>query len=380
MNQNYLAPIDFLTSLTATDQRWWVGEFAVTSGPRILRAANDLEAVRIFLSARANNRNTLSSYVKETNRLLMWCHLVQQKPLSSLDYNDIISFNAWLANPGHEFITQDRQLAGQGRALFYRKGLSVASAKASMRVIAALFNELEMGGYLAANPVRLFMRHQKGRGSAPAPRREPLPGEMLTAIEEWLESLPGLTTERADYGALVAALGYMGLRASEAARNTLGGFHFEESEGVRIYAYTVTGKGNKSRVVPVEKLTQAAFERYRFCRGLPAALESAEGATLPLLGQKTRSGVYRRVRMMRAKVAAYLTTIQDPRAEWFDSANIFPHRMRHTATRRWLDCGVSLEDTQDSLGHSSIDTTRIYDNRPTVKRLKDMVEKVESKS
>lgn len=375
MPENTLPAIISTALPTFSDPEWWVGEFAVTSGPRSMRVSNDLEAVQAFLAARTGNRNTLSSYVKETHRLLFWCKFVHEKPLSGLDYGDILMFNAWLANPGIEFITQDRELAGQGRLLFYRKGLAASSAKAAMRVVAALFNELEIGGYLAVNPVRLFMRHQKGRGSAQVRRRTPMPTEMRDAVEEWHDSLP-FGAERAEYGALVAALLYMGLRASEAANATLGGFHFEESEGVKLYGFTVTGKRDKERVVPVEKRTLEAFELYRLHLGFSQRLEDTVGADERLVGQETRSGVYRRVKLLCGKIEAYLTGRNDPRAAWFAEAAMFPHRFRHTATRRWLDRGISLEAVQDSLGHSSINTTRIYDNRPTVSRLKEMAEKM----
>lgn len=362
--------------LAIKPSKWWRGEGAITSGPRSIRAANDLEAVAIFLAARNGNKNTLSSYTKETRRLLTWCQDVRGKPLSSLAYDDILLYQAWLSNPGTEFVSPDRQLAGHGCLLFYKGGLSNASAKAAMRVVAALFNELEIGGYLSSNPVRLYMRHQKVRGSAPAKRREPIPTEILSAIEEWLGSMPGLSRERAEYGALVAALVYMGLRATEAASATLGGFHFEEAGGVRAYGFTVTGKRGKTRVAPVEDRTREAFEMYRFSLGEPRPIESPEGADRPLIGVATRSGVYYRVKTLCERVAGWLKLKGDPRATWFKDANIFPHRMRHTATRRWLDKGVSLDAAQDSLGHSSINTTRIYDNRPVVNRLREIAEKM----
>lgn len=358
---------------------WWRGEGAVTSGARSIRASNDLEAVQTFLAARQGNKNTLASYIKETNRFLVWCQDVRGKPLSGLAYDDILLFQAWLANPGSEFISPDRQLAGRGRLLFYKSGLAPSSLKAAMRVIAALFNELEIGGYLSSNPVRLYMRHQKGRGSPVVKRREPVPDEMLSAIEEWLESLPGLGVEKAEYSALVAALLYMGLRASEAANATLAGFRVEETKGECLYGFTVTGKRGKTRVVPVEDRARDAFEAYRYHLGYPRRLDAPEGSEHPLVGVLTRSGVYYRLKTLCGRVATWLESNGDDRAAQLRDASVFPHRMRHTATRRWLDGGVSLEAAQDSLGHSSINTTRIYDNRPVVNRLKEISEKMNAK-
>ena len=39
---------------------------------------------------------------------------------------------------------------------------------------------------------------------------------------------------------------------------------------------------------------------------------------------------------------------------------VTPHTLRHTFARTLLAAGVPLNDVADLLGHSSLDTTRIY--------------------
>lgn len=358
---------------------WWRGDGAVTSGARDIEAENDIGAVQTFLKARKDNANTYASYQKEVKRLLIWCQDVCRKPLSALRYNDIQQFADWLASPGPEFISRDRERAGQGRLIFYKKGLSPTSVKAAMRVIAALFNELEIGGYLSHNPARLYARRMKSSGGED-PCREPLPTDILAAIEEWLEGLAESSAEKAEFGALVSALMYMGLRTSEAGAAKLSGFHIVEGVGMRLYGFEVTGRGNKTRVVPVEERVQRTFECYRHSLGLPRPLESHEGGDMPLIGVSSRSGVYNRVRTLCKKVGRWLDSKGDPRADWLNDVPVFPNRMRHTAIRRWLDAGVSLEGAQENLGHANIDTTRRHDNRSLISRLQKVRETMDGKA
>jgi len=39
---------------------------------------------------------------------------------------------------------------------------------------------------------------------------------------------------------------------------------------------------------------------------------------------------------------------------------VTPHTLRHTFARTLLASGISINDVADLLGHSSLDTTRIY--------------------
>ena len=39
---------------------------------------------------------------------------------------------------------------------------------------------------------------------------------------------------------------------------------------------------------------------------------------------------------------------------------VSPHTLRHTFARTWLASGTPINDVADLLGHSSLDTTRMY--------------------
>ncbi len=44
--------------------------------------------------------------------------------------------------------------------------------------------------------------------------------------------------------------------------------------------------------------------------------------------------------------------------------DLHPHRLRHTAATRWLRAGVDIVTVAELLGHSLVETTRLY-TRPT---------------
>jgi len=53
--------------------------------------------------------------------------------------------------------------------------------------------------------------------------------------------------------------------------------------------------------------------------------------------------------------------------------NLTPHVLRHTFAKNLVDAGVRLEKVADLLGHSRLDTTRIY-TRPGQRDLEQAVE------
>lgn len=112
---------------------------------------------------------------------------------------------------------------------------------------------------------------------------------------------------------------------------------------------TITGKGNKVRVVPVVKTLINNLKKY--CN----ILELKENDYLfqnKNCGKLTRVGV-------QYIINKYVNRAREQYPELF-SFNITNHTFRHSKATHLLEAGVNIVYIRDILGHSSITTTEIY--------------------
>ena len=110
----------------------------------------------------------------------------------------------------------------------------------------------------------------------------------------------------------------------------------------------VTGKGQKTRVVPIGEPAQRALRRY---------LETARHALEPVAGEQALFVSRRGRRLSTSDVRRRL-------AKWVREAalagKVSPHTLRHSFATHLLEGGADLRSIQDLLGHASISTTQIY--------------------
>jgi site-specific recombinase XerD len=136
-------------------------------------------------------------------------------------------------------------------------------------------------------------------------------------------------------------------RVQEIADLTIGDFRGEAPATV-----TVTGKGNKTRIVPLMAPTAELIRDYI----REAGLDRAAGRTAPLF--PNRSGT----KMTRAGIAYTLRKYADSaRAENTTLPEVIsPHTLRHSKAMHLLQAGVNLVYIRDILGHADLKTTEIY--------------------
>lgn len=129
-----------------------------------------------------------------------------------------------------------------------------------------------------------------------------------------------------------------GLRIAEALSLTGGDVPLGET-------LTVTGKGNKQRVVPILPIVRAAVADYaaRCPWPLPPAEPLFRGAKGGQLGQ----GMVQKA-MARARIALSLPSTATP------------HALRHSFATHLLGAGADLRSLQEVLGHASLGSTQIY--------------------
>ncbi|MFX1460277.1 MAG: site-specific tyrosine recombinase/integron integrase [Promethearchaeota archaeon] len=106
------------------------------------------------------------------------------------------------------------------------------------------------------------------------------------------------------------------------------------------------GKGNKERIVPIDKTTLEIFNEHLRNR---ISYNSEDYLLVNTWGKKLSPRV----------VQADIKIIKE-RCGFPDSKIITPHVFRHTGATHLRRSGMDISELQDILGHSSPNTTRIY--------------------
>ena len=129
------------------------------------------------------------------------------------------------------------------------------------------------------------------------------------------------------------------------------GLRLGEALGLRVQdltstdRLTVTGKGNKKRIVPLLPIVQNKLHQYK--DACPYALEDRTNFFLGAKGEPLNPAVAQRcLRALRKQ-------LQLP-------DNVTPHALRHSFATHLLASGADLRSLQELLGHSSLSTTQLY--------------------
>lgn len=154
--------------------------------------------------------------------------------------------------------------------------------------------------------------------------------------------------------AVIYTLLYTGLRVGELVSLKKGDVTLSERKGT-IHVRSEVAKGGKERTVPVPKKAREALKMY--VEQLPA--ESDEMLFIGRQGPLAAEG-------LAAVVAKY--------AAWTRLERVTPHILRHTFAYSYLENNNNdLVALADILGHTDLNTTRIY----TKRRLSDLQEGAE---
>ena len=216
-------------------------------------------------------------------------------------------------------------------AALHGKGLSAKSLARVLSGWRGYFGYLVHEKHLAINPV-------EGVKAPKAAKRLPqtLSPDEAVRLVSFADDTPEGIRDRAIFELLYSS----GLRVSEVTGLDIDGIDDATSE-VR-----VTGKGNKTRIVPVGRHAMEAIRRWLKTRG---AFKGASGRALFLGARGRRIGP----RVVQSRIKHWATqqglTI-DPH----------PHMLRHSFASHVLQSSGDLRAVQEMLGHASIASTQVY--------------------
>lgn len=272
---------------------------------------------RAWLAAeRRSSVNTLDAYARDAARFLAFLteHLGHPPSLDDLAALATRDFRAYLAARG---------AAGIGRS-------SLARELSSLR---GLFGWLEREG-LAASPALAALATPRKPLTLPRPLSA---DEALDAVRAAVDAAREPWLGKRDAAVLLLMYG-AGLRIGE----TLG---LDVADRPENGTLRVTGKGNKTRIVPVLPAITAAIDAYlEIC---PYRLAPKDPLFVGARGERLNPGVVQRqVRVLRGMLGLP------------ESAT--PHALRHSFATHLLEAGGDLRSIQELLGHASLAATQRY--------------------
>lgn len=336
-----------------------------------IAAQTDIDALKAWLARFLDTRTTFDSYRKESERLLLWATIELGKPLSSLTHEDLLVYQSFLADPqpANRWVMQ----SGRKWSRFdpdwrpFAGPLAATSQRQAIIILNTMFSWLVNAGYLAGNP--LSLSRQRQRKAKPRITRF-LDDELWLEVKTTIESMPRETDREREHFHrirwLFSLLYICGIRISEVIENSMGAFFCRrDAEGEERWWLEITGKGDKTRLVPATAELMVELTRYRRENGLsPFPLPGEPTPLLLPIGGKqrplTRSAVHLIVKEVFGRAAA---RIRDHGAEHARLADMVQeasaHWMRHTAGSSMANA-MDIRHVRDNLGHSSISTTNTY--------------------
>lgn len=352
-----------------------------------IAATNDVDALKAWLARYHDTKTTFDNYRKEAERLLLWSTIELRKPMSSLTHEDLLAYQHFLADPqpAARWVLKDGRKVARSHAQWrpFAGPLSPNSRRQAIVILNALFSWLVNAGYLAGNP--LSLSRQRSRKAKPRITRY-LAEDAWSEVKLTIDAMPKDTArDREHYFRLrwLFSLLYLcGLRISEVVDTTMGAFFCRrDKDGEERWWLEVTGKGDKTRIVPATDELMVELARYRHEKGLGALPVTGEDTPLLLpIGERkqamTRGAVHAIVKQVFAAAAQRYRL----RGEAFESIaaqieQASTHWLRHTAGSHMANCSMDLRHVRDTLGHESLTTTSGYLHSSEDARHKETEEK-----
>jgi site-specific recombinase XerD len=339
-------------------------------GTALIDAKDDAEAISSFLSEYKDSPQTLRSYAKEIERLLLWCIHVSKVNISSLRRNHFLQYQDFLKHPTPNKVwcgpNVGRQKTDGSMNENWRpfvKGLSSTSINTALKIIDSFLNYLVQTNYLIGNPLAVDRRRKKRGGSKPRIIDRYLEVNEIHAVLNAISGYP-ISNDKQQFQIIraryvILLLFYTGLRISEVANHGMKDFIQRENR----WFLRILGKGKKLREIPVPHELLDALGKFRLSVGLPSS-QPIFDEPVPLVPMQnlTQSISARRIDQIirwAFHLGADKFEPHEPRkASKLRAASA--HWLRHSYVTYLLEAGAPLKVAQENAGHSDVGTTMHY--------------------
>ena len=256
---------------------------------------------------------------------------------------DISQFLAFIARAQNKLPDMKQLIALSARdvraflAARRSEGVGSRSLSRTLSALRMFYKFLERRGYGKNDAIRAVSL-PKLPHSVPKPLTAPKATALIDSAEIVSPDAPEWVLARDT--AVLALLYGSGLRISEAL-----GLKRKDAPIKGRDMLRVTGKGNKTRVVPVLPIVREAVERYLAL--LPQKLGSEDPLFVGVRGRELSP------RIIQLRIAGARAALGLP-----ETAT--PHALRHSFATHLLGAGADLRAIQELLGHASLSTTQGY--------------------
>jgi integrase/recombinase XerD len=258
------------------------------------------------------SQNSIEAYLNDIRKLEEFTvEAGKEKNPAEITYSDLREFVAWYSKGNKNARTQSRVLSG----------------------IRAFYKFLLIDGVIDENPSSLLESPKIGLR---------LP-EVLSVdeIDRIVEVIDLSKPEGHRNKAIIETLYGCGLRVSELVNLRLTDIHYGEG------FVSITGKGNKQRLVPISNKALKEIDLYKIDRNRLKVIYNENVVFLNRRGRKlTRAMIFTMIRDLAGKAGIM--------------KKISPHTFRHSFATHMIEAGADLRAVQEMLGHESILTTEIY--------------------
>lgn len=287
-----------------------------------------------LLAEKGSAKNTIISYKKDLEELFDFLKDIKIEEITTKDLKKYLEF-------------------------LYKNGVATSTMARHISAIKQFFNFLQLENIITENPASL-LDHPKIQANIP---------EILTE-KEIEKLLDAAKKDKSNYGiqlyTMLELLYATGLRISELVEMKISDIQKKyRNDGL----YTiddfliVNGKGNKERLVPINKTAKDALIKYINLRENLLNGKKSEWLWTTMTtfskDKKDTKVVFKKDNHIARQIFA-LNLKQLAIESNINPEKVHPHILRHSFASHILQRGADLRVVQELLGHSDISTTQIY--------------------